>query len=101
MDSKQAKQAYEARRNALPWRAWHSSYRWKQRRAAQLRAQPTCAWCKQRGVDRVATVAHHIIPHRGDYALFWHGELASLCASCHDIDAQRMEGGGKARPRVD
>jgi 5-methylcytosine-specific restriction enzyme A len=99
MDSRQA---YEARREAnQPWRAWHSSYRWQKRRAAQLRAQPMCAWCKVRGVDRPASVAHHIVPHHGDASLFWHGELSSLCKACHDSDAQRVEGGGKIRPRVD
>jgi len=84
-----AKQAYEARRNAPPWRAWHSSYRWQKRRAAQLRAQPMCEMCKARGVDRVATVANHIKRHQGDYHLFWFGELNSLCAACHNSDQQR------------
>lgn len=98
MDSKQA---YEARRNAAPWRAWYKTQRWQNVRAAQLRASPMCSMCKSRGVDRVATVAHHVVPHGGDYASFWHGELSSSCASCHDSDMQRIEGGARARPIVD
>ena len=61
-----------------------------------------CAMCKRRGVDRVATVAHHVAKHDGDYAAFWHGELESLCPSCyHNSDYQRIEGGGRWRPMVD
>jgi 5-methylcytosine-specific restriction protein A len=59
-----------------------------------------CFMCKARGVDRVATVANHVIRHEGDYHLFWHGELNSLCAACHNSDQQRIEGGGKPRPIV-
>jgi 5-methylcytosine-specific restriction protein A len=58
-----------------------------------------CFMCKQRGVDRVATVANHVIRHQGNYHLFWHGELNSLCAACHNSDQQRIESGGKPRPR--
>jgi hypothetical protein len=60
-----------------------------------------CAMCKARGVDRVATVAHHVHKHDGSYELFWHGELESLCPSCHDSDMQRIESGGRGRGRVD
>ena len=60
-----------------------------------------CALCRTRGVDTPATIVHHVHPHHGNYSSFWHGELASLCASCHDSDMQRLEGGGRVRGRVD
>jgi 5-methylcytosine-specific restriction enzyme A len=60
-----------------------------------------CHMCKQRGVDRPATVCNHIIRHDGDYARFWHGPFNSLCKSCHDSDMQRIEGGGRGRGMVD
>ena len=41
-----------------------------------------------------AAVAHHVVPHHGDEALFWKGELISLCKTCHDREAQRIEHGG-------
>jgi hypothetical protein len=35
-----------------------------------------------------ATVADHVVPHRGDYALFRLGKLRSLCVECHNaLDA--------------
>ena len=33
----------------------------------------------------MATVADHIIPHKGNLELFWdEGNLQALCKSCHD-----------------
>jgi 5-methylcytosine-specific restriction enzyme A len=56
--------------------------------------------CKARGVDRPATVAHHVERHCGDYDKFFGGKLASVCKNCHDSDEQRKEGGGQARQIV-
>lgn len=47
--------------------------------------------CLARGITRAATVADHIIPHRGDADLFWNGKLQSLCATCHSKLKQREE----------
>lgn len=58
-------------------------YAWRKRRADQLRAFPLCAYCLEDGIARVATVADHITPHRGDPVLFA-GPLMSLCADCHN-----------------
>lgn len=49
--------------------------------------------CKAEGRLVVATVADHIIPHRGDKGLFM-GELQSLCVSCHSGAKQREEAAG-------
>ena len=95
------KQAYEQRRNAQPWRHWYKTQRWQNIRAAHLRAYPMCSRCRARGIDTPASVAHHAMPHHGDYAAFWYGQLISLCSSCHNVDEQRIEGGGRARPRLD
>jgi hypothetical protein len=40
-----------------------------------------------------ATVADHITPHKGDYNLFWHGELQSLCPHHHNSIKQQLETG--------
>lgn len=56
---------------------------WRKRRADQLRAHPLCAYCLVQGQARIATVADHITPHRGDAVLFA-GPLMSLCKTCHD-----------------
>lgn len=52
--------------------------------------------CKELGRSVLATVVDHIVPHRGDVALF-HDEanLASLCAACHNRHKQRQEKSGR------
>ncbi|AYO86099.1 HNH endonuclease [Methylobacterium brachiatum] len=70
-------------------------------RAEQLARQPLCQRCLGHGRTTAASVAHHVVPHRGDPVLFWTGALASSCTDCHDIDEQRIERGGRARQIVD
>ena len=55
---------------------------WRRRRALHLREEPLCRMCLVRGEAIPATVADHIVPHRGDAALF-DGPIQSLCATCH------------------
>jgi 5-methylcytosine-specific restriction enzyme A len=64
--------------------AWYSQKRWRSKSKAQLRDHPLCAKCLNRGTITAATIADHVIPHRGDAKLFWFGELQSLCAHCHN-----------------
>lgn len=68
--------------------AWHylytkPRYGWKRRRADQLAREPFCRECSRKGYRVRATDVDHVIPHRGDVELFRHGELQSLCHSCH------------------
>lgn len=54
-------------------------------------------WCadpfKLHGLARLATVVDHIIPHKGDRALFWdETNWQSLCGSCNSIKAAKLEG---------
>lgn len=39
-------------------------------------------------------VVDHVIPHRGDYKLFWFGELQSLCLNCHNNSKKQIESKG-------
>jgi 5-methylcytosine-specific restriction protein A len=55
--------------------------------------------CLAEGRTTAATVADHIIPHRGDPDLFWCGELQSLCATCHSRFKQSHESGGQKHLR--
>lgn len=84
--------------NALA-KTWYGSTQWQQRRALQLARQPLCVFCLARGHVTSASVADHKVPHRGDFTLFWYGDLQSLCAPCHSSDKQRMENGRAPRPR--
>jgi 5-methylcytosine-specific restriction endonuclease McrA len=70
---------------------WYNKKAWRGRAKAQLRAQPLCKMCNATGVVRQASVADHVVPHRGDSKLFWFGELQSLCWSHHSKSKQQME----------
>ncbi|MDP4024447.1 HNH endonuclease [Methylobacterium sp. NEAU 140] len=91
----------ERRRRDQPWRRLYHLARWRRIRAGQLKRQPLCERCLGNGVITPATVCHHVVPHRGDEALFWAGPFASSCADCHDIDEGRIERGGQARQTLD
>ena len=74
-----------------PWLAWYVTKRWLLLREHQLAKYPLCAMCEAKGWVVAANVADHVIPHRGDYKLFWNGELQSLCEPCHNKGKQQIE----------
>jgi hypothetical protein len=73
---------------------------WKDLRRGQLSREPLCRYCKSRGIIEPATICDHVIPHRGDVAMFWAGPFQSLCKACHDSDKAREEQGGEAKPFI-
>lgn len=75
----------------------YNSRQWRAKRAGQLRNEPLCALCKQLGRTSIATVADHVVPHKGDVNLFWNGELQSLCKICHDGAKKEFEQSGQMR----
>lgn len=76
---------------AKPWKRLYKTARWQRKREALFAEHPLCVMCLQSETVTVADTADHVIPHRGDYDLFWHGELQALCASCHSSLKQREE----------
>jgi 5-methylcytosine-specific restriction enzyme A len=67
---------------------------WQKARAAFLRAHPLCVQHEERGELVPATVVDHIVPHKGDRALFWdRTNWQSLCKPCHDAKTAREDGG--------
>src|SRR5882672_11440319 len=76
---------------ALAYRSWYGTARWKRRRRDQLRAEPFCAMCRDLQVYTLATVADHVEPHRGDPVKFWKGKLQSLCGPHHNRDKKLIE----------
>lgn len=59
--------------------------RWNKMRKIFLKNNPICVECKKQGMITKATVVDHIIPHRGDYKLFWdESNWQPLCKKCHD-----------------
>lgn len=85
------KAADRKRQDTQPWRRWYYTKAWKLRRQRQLGRIPWCEPCKRAGRSRVAVIANHKIPHRGDRELFFRGELESACKNCHDQAIQRAE----------
>ena len=57
---------------------------WQEIRRRQLALEPRCRSC-----GGVATVADHVIPHRGSEAAFWAGVLQSLCKRCSNVKTGR------------
>lgn len=82
---------------AAHYHRWYGLACWKTRRARQLAKEPNCRRCKKRGRITIATVANHIVPHRGDWTLFTRGELESLCDTCHNASAQAEDLRGFSR----
>lgn len=79
--------------------AWHKTgetahkrgygHKWRVARASYLAKHPLCVHCERQGIITVATDLDHIIPHRGDKAVFWdHDNWQPLCKSCHSVKTQ-------------
>lgn len=58
---------------------FYLSPQWQARRSAHLAAYPACAIC---GTTERLEV-HHLIPHRGDWAVFMASPLQTLCSRHH------------------
>lgn len=58
---------------------------WARASAAFLDRHPLCRHCLAHGVRRAAVVTDHVVPHRGDPALFWdEANWQPLCKPHHD-----------------
>lgn len=80
--------------SSSPWHHLYNTRRWYRRRWQQLQDEPLCRFCSALGKVTAATVADHVVPHKGDEALFFEGELQSLCKLCHDSAKQKQERSG-------
>jgi 5-methylcytosine-specific restriction protein A len=75
---------------------WYHLARWRHPvwglRAVTLRRHPICVACKQAGRVVASTEVDHVVPHRGDPALFWSPtNLQGLCNPCHGAKTKRGE----------
>lgn len=62
---------------------------WRKARAEFLVLNSLCSWP---GCRAPASVVDHIMPHRGNQALFWNrANWQALCAHCHDSHKQAQE----------
>lgn len=68
---------------------------WDKASAAFRVENPRCAMCLKRGKLSRSRVVDHIIPHKGDMALFWDAQnWQALCVSCHSSLKQQIERDG-------
>lgn len=59
--------------------------RWQKARATFLKRSPVCVACEAEGRITLARVVDHIIPHRGNQALFWDtSNWQPLCIRHHN-----------------
>lgn len=80
--AKLAKVGYDARRGSSQERGYTSA--WQRAARLHLIDNPLCVECERHGHTEAATCVDHIIPHRGNDALFWSPDnLQSLCDVCH------------------
>lgn len=87
----------ERRAASNPLRHLYSTARWARLRKKIFKRDKHK--CQATGVGLVggrkhphAAVCDHIVPHRGDLALFWdENNLQSVCKEWHDREKQRLE----------
>lgn len=69
--------------------------RWQKRRALFIEQHPLCVQCEGEGVVEPTAEVDHIIPHRGDYALFWdESNWQGLCKRHHSEKTAKEVGLG-------
>ena len=73
-----------AKRGSDPWSHLYQTPEWKRASLAFRKANPLCADCESLGLIVPVQEVDHIIPHRGDRALFWdRTNWQGLCKPCH------------------
>jgi 5-methylcytosine-specific restriction protein A len=80
---KQERKEYDRQRGYPATRGYN--YDWHIASKAHLARNPLCVQCMKKRRIVAATVTDHIVPHKGDPALFWDpNNWQSMCKSCHD-----------------
>jgi 5-methylcytosine-specific restriction protein A len=98
---REAKKQYDKERGTAHQRGYTS--KWTQYSKAYRERHPLCVECEKQGRLVLAEVVDHIIPHRGDMALFWdRNNHQGLCKTCHDRKTASEDGGfGNMQRRKD
>jgi len=90
-DRERTEEMRQARRHRTDERRGSSAdrgygHKWRKYREAWLARHPLCVTCLDNDVVTQADVVDHIVPHRGDWKLFWDPKNhQSLCVSCHNV----------------
>lgn len=73
--------------------AWmYKTKTWQGLRTSIIQARPLCEACQKKGITRLASVVHHLTPHRGVWHMFVDPDnLQPVCKACHDGELQFIE----------
>lgn len=89
---KQDARRYDRARGTATQRGYGS--RWQRYRLVFLRQHPLCVECLKAERLTVATEVDHIIPHKGNYGLFWSPDNhQALCKHHHSKKTAKENGG--------
>lgn len=67
-------------------------HKWQQARMGYLRKHPLCVCCSANGIVAAAELVDHVLPHRGDMAVFWKSDdWQALCNLCHETIKKPIE----------
>lgn len=86
---------------ARNYRKWYKTSVWLNKRRHQIRTFPFCKICLDNNLHTPATIADHVVPHRGDVTMFFAGDLQSLCEQCHSSLKQSAERHGYSKAHID
>jgi 5-methylcytosine-specific restriction protein A len=80
------------------YRHLYNNRAWRKASKLFLLHNPLCADCARRGITKEAGVTDHIVPHKGDPALFSDpSNWQPLCFTCHNAHKQSFERTGRVR----
>lgn len=89
---------YDNNRESAAQRGYDSD--WRRYRISYLKAHPLCVECLKEGTVTLAKIVDHIVPHKGDYKLFWDPKNHQpLCKKHHDRKTASEDGGFGNTPR--
>lgn len=68
-------------------------HKWRIVSKQYLQSNPYCVDCLSKDIVKASKVVDHIIPHKGDYDLFWDQDnWQALCKQCHDSKTAKHDG---------
>ena len=86
----QARVDYDHRRGSARERGY--GVRWDKASAGFKRSHPLCLGCQAVGWIKATTTTDHVIPHRGDMAMFWDStKWQPACDWHHSVVKQKLE----------
>lgn len=90
LDKPSTAAAYDHRRGSAASRGYTGA--WAKASAAYRAEHPLCVGCHAVGLFAAATLVDHIIPHKGDKALFWRrSNWQGCCDRHHNVVKQKLE----------